>query len=497
MVVLGSLVAPSFLANCTSPEAKKAVGISFGMAHFKVTESDLKKVLAAALEKGGDYADLFFEHTLNNGIQLQDGAVNNAQSNIDYGMGVRVLSGDQTGYAYVENITLDEMLNAARTAARIADGNGNKNTAALTEVRPDGSYYDVEAPWESFTVKDKMPYLQKLNDKIFALDKRVRKVRAFLSDSTSHIFFCNSEGQTYYDYRPMCSLSAVCIMEDKGRIENSYASRSYRMGAEFLTEGLLDTLAKEAVDKTSVLFRAIKPKGGEMPVVMGAGGSGILLHEAIGHAFEADFNRKRISIFSDLLDKKVCDEHINVVDDGTIRFNRGSVNIDDEGTEGQKTYIVREGILNSYLHDRISARHYGIPSTGNGRRENFRQIPIPRMRATYMEAGNVTEEDIIASVKHGIYAGNFTNGQVQIGAGDFTFFVKDGYLIENGKLTQPIKDINIIGNGPKALADITMVGNNYLMDDGTWTCGKDGQSCPVTCGMPSALVSKLTVGGEN
>lgn len=498
MLVLGSLVAPSFLASCTSPEAAKAEGIAFGMNHFKVTESDLKKVLAAALEKGGDYADLFFEHTLNNGIQLQDGAVNNAQSNIDFGMGVRVLSGDQTGYAYVENITLDEMLKAARTAARIADNsNANKTIAALTEVKPNGSYYDVQTPWESFTVKDKMPYLQKLNDKIFALDKRVHKVRAFLSDSTSHIFFCNSEGQMYYDYRPMCSLSAVCIMEDNGRIENSYASRSYRMGTEFLTDELLDTLAKESVDKTSILFQAVKPKGGEMPIVMGAGGSGILLHEAIGHAFEADFNRKKTSIFSDLLNKKVCDEHINVVDDGTIRFNRGSVNIDDEGTEGQKTYIVREGILTSYLHDRISAKHYGIQSTGNGRRENFRQIPIPRMRATYMEAGNVTEEEIIASVKNGIYASSFTNGQVQIGAGDFTFFVKDGYLIENGKLTQPIKDINIIGNGPKALADITMVGNNYKMDDGTWTCGKDGQSCPVTCGMPSALVSKLTVGGEN
>ena len=186
-----------------------------------------------------------------------------------------------------------------------------------------------------------------------------------------------------------------------------------------------------------------------------------------------------------------------MVDDGTIPFNRGSVNIDDEGTEGQKTYIVREGVLTSYLHDRISARHYGVAPTGNGRRESFRQTPIPRMRATYMEAGDVDEADIISTVKRGIYAANFTNGQVQIGAGDFTFFVKNGYLIEDGKLTQPIKDINIIGNGPKALADITLVGNNYQMDNGTWTCGKDGQSCPVTCGMPSVLVRKLTVGGEN
>jgi TldD protein len=301
----------------------------------------------------------------------------------------------------------------------------------------------------------------------------------------------------YYDYRPMVTFGAVCIMEENGKIENGYAARAYRMGFEFLTDDIVDLIAQEAVARTSILFKAVKPKGGEMPVVMGAGGSGILLHEAIGHAFEADFNRKNISIFSNQLNKKVCSEHINVVDDGTIPFNRGSVNIDDEGTEGQKTYIVKNGVLTSYLHDRISAKHYGIASTGNGRRESFRSTPIPRMRATYMEAGNLKEEDIIASVKKGIFVDQFTNGQVQIGAGDFTFFVKSGYLIEDGKLTQPIKDINIIGNGPKALADITMVADNDKIDNGTWTCGKDGQSCPVTCGMPSALVSKLTVGGEN
>ncbi len=491
-----SLATLNFAKDCPVTKTK-TTDASFGLNHFKVNKSDLQKVMAVALEKGGDYADLFFEHTINNGIQLQDGAVNSAQSNIDFGMGVRVLSGDQTGYAYIENITLEEMLKAARTAARIADSNNKIQIASLTEIKPSANYYNVQTCWESFTVKDKMPILQKLNDTIFGLDSRVHKVRAFLSDSTSHIFFCNTEGQMFYDYRPMCSLSALCIMEDNGRIENSYSSRSYRMGTEFLTDNLIHILAKEAVEKTSILFHAIKPKGGEMPVVMGAGGSGILLHEAIGHAFEADFNRKKTSIFSDMLNKTICNKHINVVDDGTILFNRGSVNIDDEGIEGQKTYIVKDGVLTSYLHDRISAKHYGIQSTGNGRRENFRQIPIPRMRATYMEAGNYDEEEIIASVKKGIYASSFTNGQVQIGAGDFTFFVKDGYLIENGKLTQPIKDINIIGNGPKALADITMVGNNYKMDNGTWTCGKDGQSCPVTCGMPSALVSKLTVGGEN
>ena len=496
VALLGSLATPAFASLSTSPTGDKPA-VSAAMNHFGVTQEDLRKVLTAALEKGGDYADLFFEHTFSNNVSLQDRKVNRCNSNIDFGMGVRVLSGDRSGYAYVENITLAEMQKAARTAARIASESKKTNPVSLTERPIRQNYYPITQSWEEVALKDKMPYLQKLNDKIFALDNRVQKVSASLGDSTSHIFFCNSDGVKYYDYRPMVTFAAVCIMQENGKTENSYAARAYRKGFEFMTDDLVDIIAREAVDNTAILFKAIKPKGGEMPVVMGAGGSGILLHEAIGHAFEADFNRKNVSIFSDQLNKKICNEHISVVDDGTIPFNRGSINIDDEGVYGQKTYIVKDGVLTSYLHDRISAKHYGIPSTGNGRRESFRNMPIPRMRATYMEAGNVKETDIIASVKNGIFVDKFTNGQVQIGAGDFTFFVKSGYLIENGKLTQPIKDINIIGNGPKALADITMVADNDKIDNGTWTCGKDGQSCPVTCGMPSALVSKLTVGGES
>ena len=501
LAVLGSLAAPSLALPDTvrgalgGTDNKSAVAAA--MKHFGVTEADLKKVLTAALEKGGDYADLYFEHSFNNAVALMDGKVNNCSSNIDFGMGVRVLAGDQSGYAYVEGVTLEEMLRAARTAARIASSGKAGKPVAFKEKTIDRDRYSVVTPWEEVSLKEKMPYLQKLNDRIFALDKRVHKVQASQSDTTSHIFFCNSEGVMFYDYRPMVTLGAVCIMEEDGKTENGYAARAYRRGFDFLSDEVVDVIAREAVDQTSLLFKAIKPKGGEMPVVMGAGGSGILLHEAIGHTFEADFNRKNVSIFADQLNKKVCNEHINVVDDGTIPFNRGSVNFDDEGAEGQKTYLIKDGVLTSYLHDRISAKHYGVEPTGNGRRESFRNMPIPRMRATYMEAGNVSESDIISSVKKGIFVDNFTNGQVQIGAGDFTFFVKSGYMIEDGKLTQPIKDINIIGNGPKALADITMVATNAKIDNGTWTCGKDGQSCPVTCGMPSALVSKLTVGGEN
>ncbi len=464
--------------------------------HFEVTTEMLQQVTAAAMSKGGDYADLFFEHKISNSLGLEDGKVNRAYSNIDFGVGIRVLKGDQTGFAYSETVTMEAMLNAAKLAANIANSNTTPLPAEIIEKVP-ASYYSIKKTWENVSVKDKVPFVQKVNDKVFSLDSKVIKVNAFMNDETSYVLFYNSEGCLSYDYRPMISFGVVCIMQKDKQIENSYAARSFRKGFEFLTDELINELATEAVERTNVLFDATKPKAGEMPVVMGAGGSGILLHEAIGHTFEADFNRKGTSIFSDKMGKKVAENFINIIDDGTLEGNRGSINIDDEGNEVQKTYLVKDGILNSYIHDRISARYYGVAPTGNGRRESFRNIPIPRMRATYMEAGSSTKEDIISNVDYGVYVDNFSNGQVQIGAGDFTFFVKSGYLIEKGKLTQPIKDINIIGNGPQALADISMAANDYLIDNGTWTCGKDGQSVPVTCGLPTVLVKKLTVGGTN
>jgi TldD protein len=257
----------------------------------------------------------------------------------------------------------------------------------------------------------------------------------------------------------------------------------------------MDEIVDDITSGIDQRFEATRPKGGQMSVVMGAGASGILLHEAMGHAFEADFNRKGQSIFSDKLGKRVCPEGVNVVDDGTLAMNRGAGNYDDEGVPGEKTYMVKDGILCSYLHDRISAAWYGVTPTGNGRRENFRYNPIPRMRATYMESGDANPSDIIASVTNGIYVDEFSNGQVKIGEGDFTFFVKSGYMIENGRLTAPVKDINIIGNGPQALADIKAVGNDLKIDNGTWTCGKE-QSVAVSCGMPTVLIGSLTVGGE-
>lgn len=465
------------------------------LKHFAVSREDLLKVVTEAMSKGGDYADLFFENTFSNSISLSDNQVNRTASNIDFGVGIRVIAGDQTGYAFVENTDLPSLLTAARTAASIATSTKEQNPVEIKDT-VFTNRYRIQREWLDVSVADKKDFVQQLNNRIFELDENVIKASVSLNDSTSYILFFNSEGTLTWDYRPMCLMYGSCVMQRDGKIESGYASRAYRKGFEFLSDDLIETLAQETVKQTRLMFDAIKPKGGEMPVVMGAGGSGILLHEAIGHTFEADFNRKRTSIFSDQLGKKICDTQINVADDGLIDNARGSINFDDEGIESQRTYIVKDGVLESYLHDRISAKHYGVNPTGNGRRQSFRYAPMPRMRVTYMENGSDREEDIIASVKEGIYVDNFTNGQVQIGAGDFTFFVKTGYLIENGKLTQPIKDINIIGNGPKALADITMVGNNLKIDEGSWTCGKDGQGIPVGQGLPSVLVRKLTVGGE-
>lgn len=461
---------------------------------FRVTVEDLNKLITVALSAGGDYADIYFEHTTANELALRDGEVNAAGSHIDYGVGIRVLSGDKTGYAFTEITNMEEMLRAASTASKIASGEIISKGPANVTVSKTANYYPVINDWNRTAISNKIPFLQKLNSAIFSSDTRVNKVMGRISDSTTEILFFNSLGEIFTDYRPMATMTVLCVMEENGRFENASVSRSYRMGSEFLTDNLIKEISEEAVSRCAFLFEAEQPKGGEMPVVMGSGSSGILLHEAIGHAFEADFNRQNISIFSDKLGKKICNEEISVVDDGTIKWNRGSVNIDDEGIPGQKTYMVKDGVLNSYLHDRISASFYNTAPTGNGRRESFRYMPLPRMRATYMENGKSKEIDIIKSVKKGIFVDNFSNGQVQIGAGDFTFFVKSGWLIENGKLTKPVKDFNIIGNGPEALSNIVAVANNFRIDNGSWTCGKE-QYCPVSCGMPSVLISSLNVGG--
>ena len=477
---------------------------------FQVGESQLDTLVAEALRHGGDYCDLFFENTTYGNLTLRDGIVNAAGRHIDYGVGIRVLCGEKTGYAYAESTALPDMLASARAAAAIADGTSafyehsvqaDANGSRLVgrrfrgEPNPAADRYPVRIHWRSTDASTLIPFLQKLESAVQARDNRIVKIIATLVWQVTDVLMYNSLKELKYETRPMGMVSATAIFQQDGKIENKSVSRSFRTGVEMLTDGLVTEMADEVVKGIDDRFAARRPKGGQMPVVMGAGASGILLHEAMGHAFEADFNRKGTSIFSDKMGQRICAEGITIVDDGTLKGNRGALNFDDEGIPAQKTRMVEDGILTSYLHDRISARHYGVSPTGNGRRESFRYAPIPRMRATYMESGNARPEDIIASVPKGIFVDEFSNGQVKIGEGDFTFFVKSGFLIENGRLTAPVKDINIIGNGPQALRDLVAVGNDLVIDPGAWTCGKE-QSAPVSCGIPTVLIGSLTVGGE-
>ena len=461
---------------------------------FNVTEAGLRDLTAKALSRGGDFADLYFEYTTFFNLNLKDGVVSSGGFHTDYGVGIRVLKGEKTGYAYSENLEMREMLKAADAASAIAQAGGSSLTyQAGAAASPD--LYPMRKHWRDTDATALLPFLLDLEKKVTAKDNRIVKVMARLSNSVCDVMMFNSFGELTCDTRPMGSVSVTAIFQHEGKSENKSVSRSFRIGAELIGEALADEIADEVAQGIDERFEAVRPKGGQMAVVMGAGPSGVLLHEAMGHAFEADFNRKGQSIFSDKMGQQICPKGVNVVDDGTLEFNRGACRYDDEGVAGQKTYMVKDGILNSYLHDRISAAWYGVEPTGNGRRENFRYNPIPRMRATYMESGDADPASIIADVKQGIYVKELSNGQVKIGEGDFTFFVKSGFMIEDGRLTAPIKDINIIGNGPEALANILAVGNDLKVDNGTWTCGKE-QSVAVSCGMPTILVKSLTVGGE-
>ena len=467
---------------------------------FRVDVPTLEKLVDEGLRSGGSYCDLYFENTTYSSLLLRDGAVTSGGSHIDYGVGIRVLAGEKTGYAYSESTSLADMSACAKAAARIADGPGDVSpygtrNPSRGEPNPAADRYPVGESWREAPMSRFLPYLQELERQVREKDTRAVKVMVNLSFQLSDILMYNSARELKWDTRPMGSLSITAVFQQNGQTENKTVSRSFRKGAEMLTPGLAAEMAAEVVSGIDERFAARRPKGGQMPVVMGAGASGILLHEAMGHAFEADFNRKGTSIFADKMGRQICPRGIQIIDDGTLPGNRGALNFDDEGIPGQKTYMVEDGVLTSYLHDRISAAHYGVRPTGNGRRESFRYAPIPRMRATYMENGDAKAEDLIAAVSRGIYVDEFSNGQVQIGEGDFTFYVKSGYLIENGRLTMPVKDINIIGNGPAALADIRGVAGDLVIDAGAWTCGKE-QSVPVSCGIPTVLIGSLTVGGD-
>lgn len=498
--ILGCAAEPKVALGPKSPALPPPVPMTSTtivyFARFGVNERMIQEALGIALAKGGDYADVFFQHKIGRTMALEDGEVNRAYASVDLGVGVRVVKGDQTGYGYTEDLTPAGLQKAAATAATIADGPSRSAPLSFALVPSVPARYGIKRSWEDVRADELMPLLMGLNERAFKADGRIKKVSTGISAEYGAVLLADSNGRLVEDLQPMTNLWLSCVAEDKGKRESNSYNVAGREDFSFYSPDRLERVVREAVARTTVLFEAAQAPVGEMPVVMAAGSSGILLHEAIGHGMEADFNRKNVSIYAEKLGRPIAQKFVNIVDDGTVAHARGAINVDDEGNVAGTTHLVENGTLATYLHDTISAKHYGVKPTGNGRRESYKFPPMPRMRATYMLPGPHKKDEIIQSVKRGIYCTNFSNGQVKIGAGDFTFYVKNGYLIEDGKITRPIKDVNIIGNGPKVLERIDMVSDDLAIDEGGWTCGKDGQSVPVSQGMPTVRVSAITVGGR-
>ena len=500
-VAAGSAIVtmPTFLSGCGVNQAMQmAIPTPENpfMAWFGVDEATIARVMAELTANGADTADLYFQHQRTNNLSMEDGVVSRANSSISQGVGLRVVVGEQTGYAFTEDITLNSMLAAARTASAIAHGTAVVAPQAYNPKKT-GDLYTTELPWADVGIDKKLPILKHVDAQARKGDPSVKKVSVSWADADDRVMIATLDGHLIVDHRPMTRLTAMVTATRDGETQSGYSNIAARQDFSWYTEERINKMVEEAVDRTLILFEAIRPPAGDMPVILAAGASGILLHEAIGHGMEADFNRKGTSIYSDMIGKKVAEPFVTIVDQGTIPRERGALNYDDEGNECGRTTMVENGILRSYLHDSISSRQYKVGATGSGRRQSYQHSPMPRMTCTFMEDGPHTRDEIIAAVDHGIIAETYTNGQVQIGAGDYTFYVKNGWLVEGGKITAPIKDVNIIGNGPESLKRITMVANDAKLDTGGWTCGKNGQQVPVSQGIPTVLVSGMTVGGEN
>ncbi|MCK4413185.1 MAG: TldD/PmbA family protein [Candidatus Eisenbacteria sp.] len=487
---------PGAFELCAGPKSKAAGGIAHYFEGFGIGSQVFDRVMAKGLSRGGDFCDIYLQHSVNHWTGMEDGQINRAYGSVDLGAGVRVLKGDATGFAYTEELTEQALLSAAETAAAVADGTPTARPQAIAAVKVK-NYYPIRLPWAEVGVDRKLPIIEQINSAARNRNPNLVKVSIFLGDEGTHVLLVNSEGRMVEDYRPMATLWLTCVGMKNGRVETCSESLSAREDIHYFSTDRIVGHAHFVADTVEEMFSAVEAPAGEMPVVLAAGTSGILLHEAMGHPMEADFNRKGTSIYADRMGQRIACEHVTIIDDATNPHMRGSINVDDEGEPGQRTVLVENGILRSYLHDRISSKHYRVPPTGSGRRQSFRYPPVPRMRNTYMLAGPHDPAEVIASVKKGIYAETFANGQVNIGAGDFTFYLQKGHLIENGKLTRVIKDANLIGNGPKVLESIDLVGTDLTMFASGGTCGKDGQRVPVGFGLPTVRAGEISVGGRN
>ncbi len=465
--------------------------------NFGVGSRDLDKVLATALGKKADYADLYFEYRRNEGISLEEGLVKNCSQSTANGVGVRVLAESKTGYAHTDDITTENLELAARTAQYIAQDRRSELPVAVGKVKGEAhDLYPIKTSVTDIPLERKVALLYEIDKCARGLDPRVKNVFVSLGSEYKVILVATSQGLVVGDIQPLTRLNVTCIAEESGNRQIGSFGGGGRVEYGFFVDAKdYERYAREAVRQAILNLSAQDAPAGTMDVVLGPGWPGILLHEAIGHGLEGDFNRKKTSAFSDRIGQRVASELCTVVDDGTMPSRRGSMNVDDEGTPTRRNVLIEKGILKGYLQDRLNASLMKMPLTGNGRRESYAHIPMPRMTNTFMLAGESDPEDIMHSVKNGLYAVSFGGGQVDITSGKFVFSASEAYLIEDGKVTQPVKGATLIGNGPDVLTRVSMVGSDLKLDEGVGTCGKDGQSVPVGVGLPTIRIDGLTVGG--
>ena len=471
------------------------------LAPAQLSISNLESQLGRICTPQIDYADLYFQSSWHESWVLEDGIVKNGSYNIDRGVGIRAISGEKTGFAYADQISSQSLTDAANAARSIAKS-GQERAIKLALPTENKLIYSAMDPLKSLPQAKKIALLKEVDLFTRALDNAVCEVTVSLNAVYEEVLVVASDGTLATDIRPLVRFSCSVLVEKNGKREHGSAGGGGRFGLEYFTdthegEAQAFSYARQAVRQALVNIDAVAAPAGSMPVILGSGWPGVLLHEAVGHGLEGDFNRKGSSAYSGKIGEKVASEHCTIIDDGTIENRRGSINIDDEGTPGQRNVLIEKGVLKGYMQDKLNARLMGSATTGNGRRESYAHLPLPRMTNTFMLDGKYEHEELISSVKKGIYAPNFGGGQVDITSGKFVFSASEAYLIENGKVTQPIKGATLIGNGFDAMQQISMVANNMSLDPGVGVCGKEGQSVPVGVGQPSLKIDKLTVGGTN
>lgn len=464
-----------------------------------INQQDLFSLLGQLSERRLDYADLYFQSSVHESWVLEDKIIKDGSWHIDQGVGVRAISGEKTGFAYADQITLNALRQSSEAARSIVREQGDGKSHTLSAVINRSLYAPVN-PLDSLTREDKIALLYRVDQVARVADPRVQEVNASLTGVYEQVLVAATDGTLAADVRPLVRLSISVQVEDQGKRERGASGGGARTGYEFFFtdengEVRADAWAREAVRLALVNLSAIAAPAGTLPVVLGAGWPGVLLHEAVGHGLEGDFNRRETSVFSGKMGQRVASELCTVVDDGTLEGLRGSLAVDDEGVPGQCNILIENGVLKGYIQDKLNARLMGVSPTGNGRRESYAHLPMPRMTNTYMLAGQSTPQEIIESVEYGLYAPNFGGGQVDITSGKFVFSTSEAYLIENGKVTKPVKGATLIGSGIEAMQQISMVGNDLALDKGVGVCGKEGQSVPVGVGQPTLKLDKITVGG--